>query len=182
MKARSFRHSAGGRPRRGAVFSLAALAVLLGGVWLLPGVLVLTDLRDRPLQAAFAGIAGTATSRSATWNWLGGIEYRDVVLADRTGRAVVAVPRIVIERGLAALVLDPRDLGTVRLIGGDAFIEVRPGGSTIEDLLAPWLATLAEPTGAAVSFELEVLDGAIEFVDLTRRDAWRVTDLAGPAG
>jgi translocation and assembly module TamB len=179
MKARSFRHSAGGRPRRGVVFSLAALAVLLGGVWLLPGVLVLTDLRDRPLQAAFAGIAGTATSRSATWNWLGGIEYRDVVLADRTGRAVVAVPRIVIERGLAALVLDPRDLGTVRLVGGDAFVEVRPGGSTIEDLLAPWLATLAEPTGAAVSFELEVLDGAIELVDLTRRDAWRVTDLAG---
>ena len=178
MKPRSFRHSAGSRPRRGAVFSLAALAVLVGGGWLLPGVLVLTDLRDRPLQAAFAGIAGSVTSRAATWNWLGGIEYRDVVLADPTGRAVVAVPRIVIERGLAALVLDPRDLGTVRLVGGDAFIEVRPGGSTIEDLLAPWLATLAEPTGAAVSFELEVLDGAVELVDLTRRDAWKITDLA----
>ncbi|MEI6240854.1 MAG: hypothetical protein WCR51_10720 [Planctomycetia bacterium] len=178
MKARSFRHGAGGRPRRGAVFSLAALAVLLGCGWLLPGVLVLTDLRDRPLQAAFAGVFGSVTSRAATWRWLGGIEYHDVTLADATGRAVVAVRRIVIERGLAGLALDPRNLGTVRLVGGDAFIEVRPGGSTIEDVLAPWLATLTEPTGAAVSFELEVLDGSVELVDLTRHDAWRVTDLA----
>lgn len=178
MKARSSRYSAGGRPRRGAVFSLAALAVLLACGWMLPSVLVLTDLRDRPLQAAFAGIAGSVTSRAATWNWLGGIEYRDVVLADATGRAVVAVPRIVIERGLAALVVDPRNLGTMRLVGGDAFIEVRPGGSTIEDVLAPWLATLAEPTAAAVSFELEVLDGSVELVDRTRHDAWRVVDLA----
>jgi translocation and assembly module TamB len=178
MKARSFRQSAGGRPRRGAVFSLAALAVLFACGWLLPGVLVLTSLRDRPLEAAFAGIAGSITSRAATWSWLGGIEYRDVVLADEAGRPVVAVPRIVIDRGLAALALDPRNLGTVRLVGGDAFVAVRPGGSTIEDVLAPWLATLAEPTGAAVSFELEVLGGAIELVDQPRHDSWRVVDLA----
>ncbi|NDC53165.1 MAG: hypothetical protein EBZ74_02470, partial [Planctomycetia bacterium] len=178
MRARSSRHTPGGRPRRGAVFSLAALVVLAGVGWLLPGVLVLTDLRDRPLQAAFAGIAGSVTSRAAAWRWLGGIEYQDVVLADAAGRAAVVVPRIVIDRGLAALALDPHDLGTVRLVEPDALVEVRPGGSTIEDILAPWLAAPAEPSSAAVSFELEVLDGAIEFVDAARRDAWRVVDVA----
>ena len=178
MRARSSRHGGGGRPRRGAVFSLAALAGLAACGGLAPRVLVLTELRDRPLQAAFAGIAGGVTSRSATWNWLGGIEYRDVALVDAADRTVVAVERIVIDRGLAALVVDPRDLGTVRLVGGDAFIEVRPGGSTLEDILAPWLATLAEPSGPSMSFELEVLDGAVELVDASRRDAWRVTDLA----
>ncbi|MBU6222112.1 MAG: hypothetical protein KGR24_05100 [Planctomycetes bacterium] len=155
--------------------ALAGLAVCGG---LAPRLLVLTELRDRPLQAAFAGIAGNVTSRSATWNWFGGIEYRDVTLVDASGRAVVAVERIVIDRGLAALVVDPRDLGTVRLVGGDAFIEVRPGGSALEDILAPWLATLAAPSGPRVSFEIEVLDGAVELVDASRRDAWRVTDLA----
>lgn len=178
MRARSFRHGAGGRPRRGAVFSLAALAVFLGCGWLLPSVLVLTDLRDRPLQAAFAGIAGSVSSGAATWRWLGPIEFRDVRLADQAGRTVVAVQRIVVERGLLQLVIDPRDLGTVRLVGGDALLEVRRGGSTLEDILAPWLATLAEPTGAAVSFDLEVLDGAVEVVDLDRHDAWRIADLA----
>ncbi|MFM8495326.1 MAG: hypothetical protein ACKOEM_07345, partial [Planctomycetia bacterium] len=178
MRARSTRHGSGGRPRRGAVFSLAALFGLAVCGGLAPRLLVLTELRDRPLQAAFAGIAGTVTSRSASWNWLGGLEYRDVTLADASGRTVVAVERIVIDRGLAALVVDPHDLGTVRLVGGDAFIEVRPGGSTLEDILAPWLATLAEPSGPSVSFELEVLDGTVELVDAPRHDAWRVTDLA----
>jgi len=177
MRARSFRHGAGGRPRRGAVFSLAALAVLVGCGWLLPSVLVLTELRDRPLQAAFAGIAGSVSSGAATWRWLGGIEYRDVRLADRTGRPVVAAQRIVIERGLLQLIGDPGDLGTVRVAGCDALVEVRTGGSTLEDILAPWLATLATPTAAAVSFDLEVLDGAVEIVDLERRDAWRIADL-----
>ncbi|NCA11420.1 hypothetical protein EBR56_06375, partial [bacterium] len=122
--------------------ALVGLAVCVG---LAPRLLVLTELRDRPLQAAFAGIAGTVTSRSASWNWFGGIEFRGVALADASGRTVVAVDRIVIDRGLAALVADPRDLGTVRLVGGDAFVEVRPGGSTLEDILAPWLATLVGP-------------------------------------
>ena len=178
MRARSSRHGAGGRPRRGAVFSLAALAVLVGCGWLLPRVLVLTELRDRPLQAAFAGIAGRVTSHAATWDWLGGIEYRDVRLADPAGRAVVAVQRIVIDRSLLGLILDPHDLGTVRLDGVDAFVEVRPGGSTIEDVLAPWLAAFGDPSSRAVSFELEVIGGAVELVDLVRRDAWHVADLA----
>jgi len=42
------------------VFSLAALAVLGAAAWLAPTVAVLTSLRDRPLEAALAGIAGWA--------------------------------------------------------------------------------------------------------------------------
>ncbi|MFM8377888.1 MAG: hypothetical protein ACKOB1_01025 [Planctomycetia bacterium] len=178
MSARSSRHGGDGRPRRGRFVPLAVLAGLAACGWLAPRVLVLTELRDRPLQAAFAGIAGSVTSRAATWNWLGGIEYRDVALADATGRTVVAVDRVVIDRGIAGLVFDPRDLGTVRLVGGDAFVEVRPGGSTLEDILAPWLATLGGSAGPGVSFELEVLDGVVELVDASRRDAWRVADVA----
>lgn len=178
MTARSSRYRTAGRPRRTAVFSLATLAALVGTAWLLPSVLVHTSLRDRPLEAAFAGIVGNVSSRAATWRWVGGIEYRDVSLADASGRTVVAVPRIVIERGLLALLFDPRNLGTVRIVGGDALVEVRAGGSTIEDVLAPWLATLVEPTAAATSFDLEVLDGAVELVDVVRHDAWRVVDLA----
>ena len=181
MRARSSRHGSGSRPRRRVIFPLAALVGLAVCGWLAPRMLVLTDLRDRPLQAAFAGIAGSVTSRSATWNWLGGIEYRDVALADPQGRTVVAVERVVIDRGLAALVIDPGDLGTVRLVGGDAFIEVRPGGSTLEDILAPWLATLSRPAEPGMSFELEVLDGVVELADAARRDAWRVADVAGTA-
>lgn len=166
------------RPRRRrAVFASAALAVLGAAVWYAPAVIVLTDLRDRPLEAVFAGIDGRVTSGAAQWRWWGTIEYRDVVLRDRKGRPLVAVPRVVIDRGLFTLLVRPTDLGAVRLVGGEALVEVRPGGSTIEDVLAPWLASLMHASNAPVSFELEVVDAAVELVDLARNDSWRITDV-----
>ena len=146
-------------------------------VWFAPAALVLTALRDRPLEMAFAGIDGSIASRAAAWRWWGGIEYRDVTLRDRQGRPLVVVPQVVVDRGLASLLVAPRDLGTVRLVGGEAIVEVRRGGSTIEDVLAPWLATAAQAASAPVSFELEVVDAALELVDLDRNDAWRITDI-----
>ena len=65
------------------MFSLAALAVLGGIGWITPAVLVHTSLRDRPLEGVFAGIDGRVVSAAATWNWLHGIEFRELVLLDR---------------------------------------------------------------------------------------------------
>ncbi|MFM8892977.1 MAG: hypothetical protein ACKOTB_15420, partial [Planctomycetia bacterium] len=158
--------------------------VLLGPlVWFAPRLVVLTALRDRPLEAIFSGVDGSVSSTAAGWRWWGGIEYRDVVLRDRQGRPLVAVPRVVLDRGLAELALTPGALGTVRLIGGEALVEVRRGGSTIEDVLAPWLADAATRSAApgrsrAVSFDLEVVDAAVELVDLEHQAAWRITDVS----
>jgi hypothetical protein len=152
--------------------------VLAAIAWIAPRVLVLTALRDRPLQAAFAGIDGSVSSGAAVWGWLGGIEYRDILLRDRTGRALVAVPRLLVDRSLAQLVIDPRNLGTVRLVGAEALIDVRAGGSSLEDVLAPWLATFGRsPDADPPTCEIELVDGAVEFRDLVRGDAWRLTEL-----
>ena len=170
------------RPRRRvAVFSLAALAVVGAAVWLAPTVLVLTSLRDRPLAAALAGIDGSVTSGSARWDWLGSVEFRDVVIRDRAGRALVLLPAVVIEKGLLALVANPRDLGVVRLVAPETIVEVRRGGSSLEDLLAAWLADLGA-AGPAPRLDFEVVDATIELVDLARGEAWRIEDLAAVAG
>lgn len=163
------------RPRRWAVFSLAFLAVAVAAVAVAPTVAVHTDLRDRPLTAALAGIDGSVSSGAAHWHWLGGIEYRDIVLRDRQGRAVAMVPRLVVDRGLLALAADPRDLGTVRLIGPEVLVDVRAGGSSIEDILAPWLA--GEAIRPAPAFEIELVDGVVEVRDTVRGDAWRIAGL-----
>lgn len=178
MKARFPGHDARGRPRgRWPVFSAALLALLLAVAWIAPTILVLTELRDRPLTAALAGIDGRVASRSASWSWFGGIEYRDVVLLDRAGRPVIVIKRLVSDRGLAALAIDPGNLGTIRLIGGEGLVEVRRGGSNLEDILAPWLATWSQPASVPLACELELVDGAVELVDLARQDAWRITEL-----
>jgi hypothetical protein len=153
------------------------LAVVAAGVWFAPAAVVLTDLRDLPLDKIFAGIDGRITSREAAWRWWGGIEYRDVRLCDSAGQTLVAVPQIVVDRGLLGLALNPADLGAVRLVGAEALVEVRRGGSGIEDVLAPWLAAGQPDRGLPVSFELELVDAAVELVDLERGEAWRITDI-----
>ena len=170
-------HVADGLPRRRRAFRwLVGLAALSAAAWFSPNVAVLTPVRDWPLQRAFAGIDGAISSRSASWNWFGGIDYRDVILADRSGRPVAAARRMVVDRGLFQLVIDRADLGTVRLVGGEALVEVRRGGSGLEDVVAPWLAASAR-AAAAPSFELEIVDATVEMVDVERRDAWRITEL-----
>lgn len=164
-------HAAGYRRRRGTL--VLALAAVGAAAWFAPDLAVRTPLRDRPLAAAFAGIDGSITSGAATWRWIGGVEYRDVVLRDRAGRAALIVPRLIIDRGLAQLAVDRRSLGTVRLVSPEALVEVRSDGSSLEDILAPWLATV----GTAPALEVEVVGGTVEFVDLTRRDAWRMSDV-----
>ena len=178
MARRHSRQGGQSRPRRRvAVFSLAALAVLAAAFWMAPAVLVHTSLRDRPLATALAGIDGGITSGSARWGWLSGIEYRDVVLRDRDGRAAVVVPLLMVEKGLVHLALDPAELGTIRLVGPQAMVVVREGGSSLEDILAPWLAAAQAATSRGVSCDLELVDGIVEFVPAGGADAWRVTDL-----
>lgn len=138
-----------------------------------PAVLVHTPLRDRPLALAFAGIDGSITSTAASWRWVGGVEYRDVVLRDRSGRAAVFVPRLALDRGLLRLAVDPKSLGTVRLVDPEVLVEVRGDGSSLEDVVAPWLAATARP----VAIELEVVNGTVELVDAVHRVAWRLSDV-----
>jgi hypothetical protein len=176
MMARHSRAFGGARPhRRRRLLWFAAILVGIG--WLVPLVAVLTPLRDEPLRLAFAGIDGRLASRSAAWTWWGGIEYRGIVLFDRADRPVLVIQRAVIDRGLVALAVNPTHLGTVRLIGGEALVEVRRGGSNLEDILAPYLAAVSQSAAVPVSFDVEVVDGAVEFVDVDRQEAWRVTDL-----
>lgn len=176
MARRQPRQGGQSRPRRrAAVFSLAALAVAGAALWIAPAVLVHTSLRDRPLVTALAGIDGGITSRSARWGWLSGIEYRDVVLHDRAGRPAVLVPLVMLDRGLLQLALDPTDLGTLRLVSPQAMVVVHRGGSSLEDMLAPWLAGQQSSTG--VSCDLEIVDGIVQFAHASGGDAWRVTDL-----
>ncbi len=166
-----------GRPRRRRRGRwLLLLAMLAAGLWLAPVAAVLSPLRDWPLRAALDGIDGGVSSRAASWNWFGPSDFRDVVLVDRAGRPVAAARRIVIDRPLAAIVLTGGAPKRVRILGGEALVEVRPGGSGLEDVIAPFLAGAARrATRAPVA--IEIVDAAVELVDTVRDQAWRVTEV-----
>lgn len=169
-------HEEDWHPRRRWGRRLLFPAALAAAVWFAPVAAVLAPVRDWPLRAALAGIDGRIGSRSASWNWFGTVEFRDVLLVDRTGTAVAGARRLVVERGLAGLLLARGAPGTVRVIGAEALVEVRPGGSRLEDVLAPWLAGAAHRP-AAPPFEIEFIDASVEVVDTVRNDAWRISEL-----
>jgi len=168
-----------GRRRR---LLLVAVPLLAAGAWFAPAAAVLTPLRDQPLNAIFAGIDGSIGSRTAAWNWVGSVEYRDVIVRDRQGRGVVAIDRISLDRGMLGLAANRSDLGTLRIAGVEALLEVRRGGSNLEDLLAPWLAATA--TAAVPRLSIEIVDAAVRIIDTERRDEWRIGDVvaSGPVG
>ena len=150
--------------------TVAAAAALVA---VAPAVIVHTPLRDRPLALAFAGVDGSITSAAASWRWVGGVEYRDVLLRDRSGTPAAFVPRLVLDRGLLRLAVEPWTLGTVRLVDPEVLVEVRGDGSSLEDIVAPWLATTTRP----LALELEVVNGTVELVDAVHRVAWRLSDV-----
>lgn len=168
---------------------LVTAAVLLAMVWYAPAALTNTGLRDWILDEVFHGIGGTVTSRSASVDWFGRIEYRGVVFHDPRGREALSIERASLDRGLLRLLWDRlfspggrQAVGTIGLVGLNGTLEVREGGSNYEDLFLPWLGTSS--SSSRPSGTLELSDGRLEIVDVTRREAWRLEGIAaaGPIG
>jgi translocation and assembly module TamB len=167
------------RPRRRLLLT-TLLAGLVAGVWFAPAIVARTELRDLPLRSIFAGIDGTIESSAARWDWFDGVVYENVVLRDRSGRAVALVPHVALDRGLVRLALTRRDLGTLRLTAPEVLVEVRQGGSSLEDVLAPWLARAAAG-GPLPTLGVEVVAGRATLVDLEHADGWRLDGLFATA-
>jgi hypothetical protein len=184
------------RWRRLFVLGLATVAL-----WQLPQVTLVPAIRDWPLQQAFNGIAGRLSSGGAEWHWFGPIVYRDVLLEASDGQPLLAVDQLTIGRSPFLLAVRPMDLGRIVVQGGRLSTAVWQGGSTVETVLEPWLARLAEiptappPTPAvdrwgggtddrpatqapALNGSLELIDLTVELIDLRHDDAWWITDLA----
>ena len=191
-------------PRRSRRWRRLVLLALLGvTVWQLPRLTFIAAVRDWPLKQAFTGIAGQLGSGGADWHWFGPIVYRDVLVQTTDGQPLLAIDRLTIDRSPLALAVRPTDLGQIAIRGGRLSTAVWQGGSTIETVLKPWLAGLAErpepqpaapavghwggvaagekPAAAepaAVSGSLELVDLTVELIDLRHDDAWWITDLA----
>lgn len=159
-------------------------------LWAVPIVLVETPVRDIPLSMALKGINGHIRSHGAIWNWTGPIEYRSITLTDADDRVVGHIPKISMSRGLIALGLDwlcggVYDLGTIKIVGANVLVEVRPEGSNLEDILNPWIFAKntvqdiqsKQNTMSDVHFSVEMIDTSVELVDVPRNDSWRLTDV-----
>jgi hypothetical protein len=159
---------------------LLALGLLMVAVWFGPQVAALTRLRERPLELLAQRLDGRIASGSATWNWLEPVEYRNIVVHDRDGVAVLAIERATLDASLLTLAREfglasQPQLGRLRLSGVELVSTIEPGSSRVERLLAPWRAG---PAGSVQpELVIEVVDAGATLLDTVHGDAWRVVDL-----
>ena len=76
------------------------------------------------------------------------------------------------KKNLFSLLLDHREIGTIRVEQPKLKLELRPDGSNVEDLVNPWLA--AQKPSTPIGFGVEIIDGSIEGASLDGSSKWRL--------
>ena len=178
---------------------LIKLVVICFVIYHSPRLTRLKAVRDWPLENVFDGLAGQISSGSATWDWFGPIVYQDLLIKTSDGMPLLAVDRLEVNRNPLRLVLQPHDLGCIRLEGARLSTAVWDGGSTIETVLDPWIEKVSQsnqqesaqsPTDNAdteivfgdtsnhITGTVEIVDATIELTDLRHGDVWLLDDIA----
>jgi len=116
----------------------AFLVLVGGGLWFAPEVVARTHLRETALRHIVpAEFAERLHLGTVSAGWLTGIRADNVVVRGEGSTEPLRIRQLELQQPLWKLLLDSRDLGKVVVTEPTITSEVRPGGSTLEDALAP---------------------------------------------
>lgn len=161
--------------RRGLPWGKLFLLFLLGIAalaWFAPSIIVKSSWRDKVVASAMQGFPGRIAIGSASAGWLSPIELTDTSAFDAQGQEILTISSIRTGKNLFSLLLDHREIGTVRVEQPKLKLELRPDGSNVEDLVNPWLA--AQKSSTPVGFGIEIVDGSVEGANADGSSKWRL--------
>jgi hypothetical protein len=151
---------------------LLGLGVLL---WLLPAIVAHTRLLRWGLASATSKLRGTLVVESASLGWFSPLTAAGVEIRDAQDRPVLQVAGLSSEKSLLAMLCNRSSLGTIRLERPKLSVALRNGGSSVEDLLANYLAS-QEPSNP-IDLSLEIVDGSATIRDQESRQSWQLEKL-----
>jgi hypothetical protein len=125
--------------------------------WFLPALAARSSMRDKLVRDALPWFRGTVTLGDVSLGWLSPVRVRGVVVQDEHGRPLAEVAEASTAKSLWSLLWDRQDLGEIQLAQPIVHAEVRPGGSNLEDALAPLLAM--ESRGGGIACKLNIAGG-----------------------
>jgi translocation and assembly module TamB len=151
---------------RALTFCLIATAGFLAALpWILgtpPVRSALVKAVNRALAPSRVEVGGVSAS------WFGSIRLTGLKLHDRSGKTLIDARRAAIDRGLLALALHPKRLGTITVDGAAVDIERRGDGSIdlVDALVPPGPSPAAktapaQPAGPGPDVTLRVVGGTI---------------------
>ncbi|HEX3871132.1 MAG TPA: hypothetical protein VHV77_11880, partial [Pirellulales bacterium] len=161
---------------------LAVLTVLVASlVALAPTIVFDTPLGEHLLASATGNLNGTLKLREISFGWITPLEIVDAELCDEKGNVVVKVPRVAGTKSLLGLVGWPLDFGEIRIESPHADIELRDGGSNVEDVLANYLTGPSQPSQLTVGGTVAVTDAVVVVHDIAAQKSWNIQPLAASA-
>lgn len=166
------------RRRRGLPWGklfLFFLVVLVALAWFAPNIVVRTPLRDTLLGMALKDFPGTVTVGTVSAGWLSPVVMEEATAFDATGKDVLTVGAVRTQKNLFSLLLDTQDIGTVRVERPVVKLILRPDGTNLEDLLAPWLNQ--EGPSRPLGCGIEVTEGVIEATAADGKPLWRLEQI-----
>jgi hypothetical protein len=148
-------------PRRSrAGFYLVAAAVLIALaliLWFLPVLAARSSLREKMSKQAIPWFRGTVTIGELSLGWLSPVRIGRVDIRDEHGQPLIGVDRIETARTLLSLLVNRKNLGEIQITRPVIYAQVRPGGSNLEDALAPFFQL--PPSEESIACALNVSEG-----------------------
>ena len=146
--------------RRVLRIALGLLVLLLALVWFAPAIIARTSLRDQIVDSALADFNGKVRSESASMSWFGTVEFRNVTLAEPSGRVAVTAPKLTTTKTLWQLAFQRSDLGTFHIHEPDVTVSVENGRTNVEE----WIANYTRDDGTPpkperLAFAIEATNG-----------------------
>ncbi len=164
--------------RRGVRLLLAFFLLLFLLVGLAPTILSRAAIANWAI-ARYGNLDGTATVESLSFGWVTSIEVRGITAKDGEGHAVAEVPAASLNRTLLGLILNHKDIGSLRIERPRLTVAARTDGSNIEDYLKNYLTPNGQDSSAktassgAIGMEIVVEDGSVLLLDQTSRQERR---------
>ena len=114
---------------------LVLLAILSGGVALLPYVVAKSPLRNLLLAKGVPGEAVRISATDATLSWISGPALSGVAVVDPVGGPLLAAEQISLDRSPLDLLVNARNLGLITLTRPTIYLKLRSDGSNLEDAI-----------------------------------------------
>ena len=161
-------------PLRRGRLAAVAVALLAAGFWFAPALVARSGLRHTALHRIFPELNADVTVGRAELAWLSPATLHDVTVrpagGNPGGEPLLTVAEVRTGRPLHELLSAalfpgdaPAEYGTVTLDEPHLRVALRPGGSDLEEALAPLLA--GDSAGAPPGYAVAVKDGSVSVAD-----------------
>ncbi len=155
-----------------------AFALLLGGllIYFLPVIVAKTPLGQAAVNSALARLRGKVTIDSMSLGWFSPVRFTGVHMTDVEGQSMLVAPDVTTSRTLLGLI-NAENLGTITLERPVITVQVREGGTNIEDAIAA-LIEPSDPGAVTPRMEIVVHEGQLEMLDTVSGQTTSLNELS----